>query len=129
MGDEGEPSEDGEGDPGLQLEPQPGEIRARRQVRQRLLEDLWSELEQVAEEGDLAQLSNLIASTTLELDATAYAEVVDVLDETLERTLQILAASAQRLQALPAHEREERRTQLAILHYPHRRGAGRGERS
>jgi hypothetical protein len=99
----------------------PGERSVRRQIHRHLLEDLWSELEEVTETGDLAELGNLLASTTLELDAKAYAEVLEVLDETLDRTLEILRESSERLQALPAEERDQRRTQLAILHYPRSR--------
>lgn len=95
-----------------------GEAQVRTQLRRHLLEDLWTQLEGMTGGGELARSGNLLASTTLELDSQAYDEVLDVLDETVERTLEIMLESSRRLRALPEGERDELRTRLAILHYP-----------
>ena len=90
----------------------------RAQLRRHLLEDLWTQLEGMTGEGELADPGNLLASTTLELDSRGYEEVLEVLDETVERTLEIMLESSRRLRALPEGERDELRTRLAILYYP-----------
>jgi hypothetical protein len=105
-------------EPASRPTPEAGEAQVRTQLRRHLLEDLWTQLEAMTGEDELARPGNLLASTTLELDSEAYEEVLEVLEETVERTLEIMLESSRRLRALPEGERDELRTRLAILHYP-----------
>jgi DNA-binding transcriptional ArsR family regulator len=89
------------------------------------LQKAWDHIVAAAENGGLDDPLTHVSWTTLDLDRQGYEEVVDVVNQTLERVLLVQAESAGRLAELPEAEQETERTELTILHY-HRPRADSG---
>jgi DNA-binding transcriptional ArsR family regulator len=105
-------------------------LSARRALFDQTLQQIWDHMAEASENGGYDDPETHISWTTLDLDQEGYAEVATLLAETLNRALEIQAESAGRLNALPADERESRRTELAIAHYdrPAARKGSKGRR-
>ena len=102
----------------------------RKDLFNQTLQQIWDHMAEASENGGYDDPETHISWTTLDLDQEGYAEVATLLAETLNRALEIQAESAGRLNALPADERESRRTELAIAHYdrPAARKGSKGRR-
>ena len=105
-------------------------LSTRRALFDQTLQQIWDHMAEASDNQGYDDPDTHISWTTLDLDDNGYAEVATLIGETLDRALEIQAESAGRLDALPAGERQSRRTELAIAHYdrPAARKGSKGRR-
>jgi DNA-binding transcriptional ArsR family regulator len=103
-------------------------VSVRRELQEPVLQDIWADLLASGPAGGFNDPKNHFTRTYLDLDEEGYQEVVDILNDALDRALEVHAESAPRLAAMPAEERSEHRTVMALLHF-HRAPAENGTSS
>lgn len=101
-------------------------LSARRALFDNSLQAIWTHLAAASKAGGLDDPQNHVSFTTLDLDDEAYEAMAEQLRITLERALELQAETANRRAGLPPEEREEHRTELAIMHFHRAPGDGAG---
>jgi DNA-binding transcriptional ArsR family regulator len=92
-------------------------VSVRRALIGDTLKEIWDAVTAAASENGLAEATDHVSRTHLELDEEAYKELNDLLDSVLDRALVLHAEAAPRLAELPAEERNAHVTELAMLHF------------
>jgi DNA-binding transcriptional ArsR family regulator len=92
-------------------------VTVRRALIGDTLQDIWDEVAAAANENGLANPTNHISRTHLELDDEAYKELNDLLASVLDRALVLHAEAAPRLAEISAEERDAHVTELAMMHF------------
>lgn len=91
-------------------------VSVRRQFQDETLQGVWDHLVEATATGGLDRPDTHISWTNLELDEQGFEEVRSLLEQTLERALEIHAEAAGR-QVDSGGEDARKRTELVILHY------------
>jgi DNA-binding transcriptional ArsR family regulator len=100
-------------------------VSVRRELQEPALQDIWADLLASGPAGGFNDPKTHFSRTYLDLDEQGYQEVVDILNDALDRALEIHAESAPRLAAMDVDERETHRTVMALLLF-HRAPADNG---
>jgi DNA-binding transcriptional ArsR family regulator len=82
-----------------------------------ILNSAWEHLVEAARAGGLDDPRTHMSWTKLDLDDRAYDELVDLLNNALDRALQLHAETAGRVSAGESDPAENRGTELTIFHY------------
>lgn len=99
-------------------------VSVRRALFGEIIEYIWGDVVAAAEHEGFDDPKTNITRTHLDLDEDAYGELVDLLNSVVDRALELHAEAAPRLAELPAEERDEHRTSLAIMHFHRTVGQG-----
>ena len=92
-------------------------LSVRRQLHDDGLQDIWDHLVEASARGGFDRRDSHVSWTTLELDEAGYAEISELLNETLERALELHAAAAGRQAAESTGEERRARSEMVILHF------------
>jgi DNA-binding transcriptional ArsR family regulator len=92
-------------------------LSVRRQFQDQTLQGVWDHLIEAFEGGGLDHPETHTSWTNLDLDPEGFRDLVALLNETLDRALEIQTQSAGRLAPLAEDERETERTELTVLHF------------
>lgn len=92
-------------------------LSVRRSLFDQTLQQIWEHAVEGAEHKGFDHPQTHVSLTALDLDEQGVLDVAKVLSEALERALAIQAEAAGRLIDLAEADREDRRTELAIMHY------------
>jgi DNA-binding transcriptional ArsR family regulator len=82
-----------------------------------IIQYIWGDVVAAGKSGGFDDPETHITRTHLDLDEEGYQQVVDILNDAVDRALEIHAESAPRLAAMPPEERDEHRTAMALLHF------------
>jgi DNA-binding transcriptional ArsR family regulator len=99
----------------------------RRALFDATLSQIWHDVVEAGRSDGFEDTGTHISWTALELDDQAYAQMVDELDDLIDRALALQADSARRLRKSADNGAEVHSTELALMHF-HRAAAG-GKRS
>lgn len=92
-------------------------VSVRRSLLDEGLQTIWDHTVAAAEGTGFDADRVHVSYTPLELDAEGYDEMVGLLNETLDRVLEIQADSVNRVSRVDESERETRKTEAVILHF------------
>jgi DNA-binding transcriptional ArsR family regulator len=90
-------------------------VNVRRQLQDSTIQGIWDHLVEAAATAGLDRPDTHVSWTALELDEEGHAEVAELLDQTLQRALELHAEAAGRQTNGAASGLD--RTELAVLHY------------
>ena len=93
-------------------------LSVRDEVLASTLKKLFDHVVEAGKSGGLDDPDIHVSWTNFDLDDVGYQEMAELLGETLERAMAIQAETAERQAGLDEEERQTRRTELSILHYP-----------
>jgi len=94
-------------------------VNVRRQLQDSTIQGIWDHLVEAAATAGLDRPDTHVSWTTLELDEQGHDEVAALLDETLQRALELHAEAAGRQASANGNGSSGGldRTELAVLHY------------
>jgi DNA-binding transcriptional ArsR family regulator len=91
--------------------------RERRELLDDTLNEIWGQVVGASKSGGFEDTKTYAGWVNLDLDAQAYAETLEDIEEFISRILARQAAAADRLGELAPEEREAHATELVVLHF------------
>jgi DNA-binding transcriptional ArsR family regulator len=92
-------------------------LSLRRALFDASLQKAWEHVVEAAKDGGLDDPETHLSWTPLDLDRRGYADMIELLAQTLDRALEIQSEAAGRMAEQSPAAQETERTELTILHY------------